>query len=681
MKLNDVVISVMIIGIVLAIILPIGTFFLDFLLIINISLSLLILLTNLYIKRALEFSTFPTMLLFLTLFRISLNISSTKLILGNNGNAGKVIETFGNFVVGQNLVVGFVVFLIIIVVQFLIITKGSERVAEVAARFTLDAMPGKQMAIDADLNSGVISESEAKQRRDEIQREANFYGAMDGASKFVKGDAIVGIIIVLINTVGGLLIGVVGIGGGAGMDINRALEVYVLAVVGDGLVSQIPALLVSTATGVIVTRSASENSFGQEVSKQLLARPYILYILGGLLFLMAFIPGLPKVPLFLMAIGLPLAAYFTLNSRKKKEITEQQDTAEIAAKEKRKPESVTSLLNVDTIEMEFGYGIISMVDTSQGGDLLDRVVMIRRQCALDLGIIVPVVRLRDNIQLKNNQYSIKIKGLEVASGEVMIDHYLALKPADVKTEVKGIETVDPTFGMPAVWITEANREEAELKGYTTIDAPSVISTHLVEIIKRHAHEILGRQQVKTLIDNLKTQQPALVEEVTPKLFSIGEIQKVLANLLKEGISIRDIGTILEILGDYGTIVRDPETLTEYVRQNLKRAITHKFIPDGKARVITLDPTLEHQIAESIHKSEQGSYSVLEPAIIQKILISLKGAVEHFLSLGITPIVLTTPQIRKDFKRLSVQLDPDITVLSYNEIEQHVEIYSDKVVKI
>ncbi len=681
MKANDVIISVMILGIVLAIILPIGTFLLDVLLIINIALSLMILLTNLYIKRALEFSTFPTMLLFLTLFRISLNIASTKLILGNNGDAGKVIETFGNFVVGNNLVVGFVVFLIIIIVQFLIITKGSERVAEVAARFTLDAMPGKQMAIDADLNSGVVSETEAKQRRDDIQREANFYGAMDGASKFVKGDAIVGIIIVLINTVGGLLIGVVGIGGGAGMDINQALEVYVLAVVGDGLVSQIPALLVSTATGVIVTRSASQNSFGQEVSKQLFARPAILFVLGGLLFLFAFIPGLPKVPIFMLAIGLPLAAYFTLNSRKKKEISEQEDTAEIAAKEKRKPESVTSLLNVDTIEMEFGYGIISMVDTSQGGDLLDRVVMIRRQCALDLGIIVPVVRLRDNIQLKNNQYSIKIKGLEVASGEVMIDHYLALKPADVKSEVKGIETVDPTFGMPAVWVTETNREEAELKGYTTIDAPSVISTHLVEIIKRHAHEILGRQQVKTLIDNLKTQQPALVEEVVPKLFSIGEIQKVLANLLKEGISIRDIGTIIEILGDYGTIVRDPETLTEYVRQNLKRAITHKFIPDGKARVITLDPALEHQIAENIHKSEQGSYAVLEPAVIQKILVSLKTAVEHFLSLGITPIVLTTPQIRKDFKRLSLQLDPDITVLSYNEIEQHVEIYSDKVVKI
>ncbi len=681
MKINDVVISVMILGIVFAIILPIGAFLLDMLLIINITLSLFILLTNLYVKKALEFSTFPTMLLFLTLFRISLNIASTKLILGNNGQAGKVIETFGNFVVGNNLVVGFVIFIIIILVQFIIITKGSERVAEVAARFTLDAMPGKQMAIDADLNSGVIDENQAQQRREEIQREANFYGAMDGASKFVKGDAIIGIIIVIINTVGGLLIGVLGIGGGAGMAVDKAVQVYLLAVVGDGLVSQIPALLVSTATGVIVTRSASENSFGQDLSKQLMARPSVLFVLGAMLFLISLIPGLPTIPLLFLAILLPLSAYFTLSARKKKELSVQQDSAEIAAKEKRKPESVTSLLHVDTIEMEFGYGIISMVDTSQGGDLLDRVVMIRRQCALDLGIIVPVVRLRDNIQLKNNQYSIKIKGLEVANGEIMIDHFLALKPADVNSSIKGIETVDPTFGLPAVWITESERENAELKGYTTIDAPSVISTHLIEVIKSHAHELLGRQQVKILLDNLKTQQPALVDEVTPKLFSIGEIQKVLANLLREGISIRDIGTILEILGDYGTIVRDPDTLTEYVRQSLKRAITHRFIPEGKARVITLDPFLEQKIAENIHKSEQGSYLVLEPNVIQKVLASLKKAIEHFLSLGITPIVLTSPQIRKDFKRLTIQLDPDITVLSYNEIEQNVEIYSDKVVNI
>jgi flagellar biosynthesis protein FlhA len=407
----------------------------------------------------------------------------------------------------------------------------------------------------------------------------------------------------------------------------------------------------------------------------------VLFVLGGMLFLLGFIPGLPKFPLFSLAIGLPLAAYLTLNSRKKKELNEIQDDAEIAAQEKRKPESVTSLLQVDTIEMEFGYGIISMVDASQGGDLLDRVVMIRRQCALDLGIIVPVVRLRDNIQLGTNTYCIKIKGLEVASGEIMIDHYLALKPADVDDSIVGIETVDPTFGLPALWITERERENAELYGYTTIDAPSVISTHLIEVIKQHAHELLGRQQVQVLVDNLKQQQPALVDEVTPKLFSIGEVQKVLANLLRENISIRDLGTILEILADYGTLTRDPEILTEYVRRSLKRAITHRFMPEGKARVITLDPSLEQKIAESIKQTEQGSFAILEPSDIQRILINLKRAVEYFLDSGITPIVLTSPVIRKDFKKLTEQLDPDLTVLAYNEIEQNVEIYSDRVVSL
>lgn len=679
MKFRDVIISVAVLFIILLIIVPINPVFLDILLIINITLSLLILLTNLYIKKALEFSTFPTLLLFMTLFRLALNISSTTLILGNGGEAGSVIKTFGGFVVGNNLVVGFVIFIIIVLVQFIVITKGAERVAEVAARFTLDAMPGKQMAIDADLNSGIIDEADAQLRRSEIQREANFFGAMDGASKFVKGDAIIGIIITIINVIGGLLVGTLG---GSGMAMEKVLQVYILAVVGDGLVSQIPALIISTATGVIVTRSASsDNSFGQDVTKQLFAKPSVLFVLGGMLFLLAFIPGLPKVPLFSLAIGLPLVAYFTLNSRKKKEIGEIQDDAEIAAQEKRKPESVTSLLQVDTIEMEFGYGIISMVDASQGGDLLDRVVMIRRQCALDLGIIVPVVRLRDNIQLGTNTYSIKIKGLEVASGEIMIDHYLALKPADVDDSIVGIETVDPTFGLPALWITENERENAELRGYTTIDAPSVISTHLIEVIKQHADELLGRQQVQVLVENLKQQQPALVDEVTPKLFSIGEIQKVLANLLRENISIRDIGTILEMLADYGTLTRDPDMLTEYVRRSLKRAITSRFIPEGRARVITLDPSLEQKIGESIRQTEQGSYAVLEPSDIQKILISLKRAVEYFLDSGITPIVLTSPVIRKDFKRLTEQLDPDLTVLAYNEIEQNVEIYSDRVVSL
>lgn len=677
MKISDALVAIMILAVIIFIIVPLPPAVLDVLLIINISISLLVLLTTLYMKETLEFSTYPTLLLMLTLFRIAMGISSTKLILGNGGEAGNVIHTFGSFVVGSNLVVGIVVFLIIVLVQFIIITKGSERVAEVAARFTLDAMPGKQMAIDADLSSGIIDEMQARERRSSIQKEADFYGAMDGASKFVKGDAILGIIIVVINAVGGIIIGALG----GGMSFDEVISVYTLATVGEGLVNQIPALLVSTATGIIVTRTATENSFSQDLSRQLFGRPTVLFVLGGMLALIGFIPGLPTIPILMLAIGLPLTGYYTLNARRRKEAAEVVDTAEQAAQEKRKPESVTSLLQVDLIEMEFGYGIISLVDASQGGDLLDRVVMIRRQCALELGIIVPVVRLRDNIQLPTNAYCIKIKGLEVARGEVMMDNYLALRPADVEEAIEGIEAIDPAFGLPAVWITESEREKAELKGYTTIDAPSVIATHLMEVIKHHAHELLGRQQVQILIDNLKTQQPALVEEVVPKLFSTGEVQKVLANLLREGVSVRDIASILEILGDYGILTRDTDLLTEYVRQGLKRAITQRFIPGGKAKVITLDPALEQVISENIRQTEHGSYVSLEPVQVQKILMNTKKAVERSISLGTTPVILTSPMVRKHFKQMTQQLDNDLVILSYNELDQNVEIYSDGVVNL
>jgi flagellar biosynthesis protein FlhA len=680
MKASDIVIAIVVLIVIMLIIVPLSPDVLDIMLILNISLSLLIMLITLNTRETLEFSTFPTMLLIMTLLRIGLNISSTRLILGNGGEAGNVIRTFGSFVIGSNLAVGIVIFLIIIVVQFIIITKGAERVAEVSARFTLDAMPGKQMAIDADLSSGIIDETEAQKRRRNIQREADFFGSMDGASKFVKGDAIVSIIITVINILGGILIGATGLGGQT-MDFDQVLQVYTLATVGEGLCAQIPALLISTSTGIIVTRAASDNSFGQDLSKQLFSKPTTLFVLGGMLFLLSLIPGMPMIPLWGLAIGLPLAGYYTLNNRKKKEAEEIRDTAEQTAQEKRKPESVTSLLQVDLIEMEFGYGIISLVDASQGGDLLDRVVMIRRQCALELGIIVPVVRLRDNIQLGTNIYCIKIKGLEVARGEVMLEHFLALKPADLDDPIEGIETVDPAFGLPAVWITESERERAELKGYTTIDAPSVIATHLMEVIKRHAHELMGRQQVQTLIDNIRNTQPALVDEVVPKLFTIGEVQKVLANLLREGISVRDIASILEILGDFGTMTRDIELLTEYVRQNLKRAITQKFMPGGKARVITLDPTLEQLITENIRQTDHGSYVALEPLQIQKILVNLKKAVERSVSLGTTPVILTSPLVRKHFKRLTEQLDTDLVILSYNELEQNVEIFSDGVVNL
>ena len=679
-KKSDIVIAVMVLAVILLIIVPLSPGLMDFFLIANITMSLLILLITLFTKRTLDFSTFPTVLLIVTLFRLALNISSTRLILGNGGDAGDVIRAFGQFVVGGNLVVGLVIFLIIVAVQFIVITKGAERVSEVAARFTLDAMPGKQMAIDADLSSGTINEEQAKERRIDIQREADFYGAMDGASKFVKGDAIIGIIITVINVVGGILVGLLGAGGKA-MPFDQVIEVYTLATVGDGLCSQIPALLVSTATGIIVTRAASKEGFGQDLSKQMFSNPGVFYVLGGMLALISLIPGLPKLPMLILAVALPIIGYTKSSKAKKQEEAEQRDVAETSAQEKRKPESVTSLLHVDLIEMEFGYGLISLVDASQGGDLLDRVVMIRRQCALDLGIIVPIVRLRDNIQLGTREYVIKIKGLDVARGEVMLGHYLALKPEDVDEPIDGIETVEPTFGLPALWIAEEDREKAELKGYTTIDVPSVISTHLMEIIKRHADELLGRQQVQTIIDNLKKQQPALVDEVVPKIFSIGEVQKVLANLLREGVSIRDIASILEILGDYGNLTRDTDLLTEYVRQKLKRAITRNFVPDGRARVITINPEAEKALSGSIRQTDKGAGVAMEPAQLQRFLANLKKAVDHFLSLGLSPMIITSPLIRKHVKNLSSQVFPDLVVLSYNELEQHVEIYSDWTVSI
>ena len=681
-KSTDIIIAVAVLLIVMLIIIPLSTGVLDLFLIINIALSLIVLLTSLFIKETLEFSTFPTLLLLFTLFRIALNINATRLIIGNGGQAGSIIDAFGGIVAGSNLVVGVVVFVIIIIVQFMIITKGSERVAEVAARFALDAMPGKQMAIDADLNTGAITEEQARQRRIDVQRESDFYGSMDGASKFVKGDAIVGILIVVVNLVGGILAGVLGLAGNV-MTFEQAIDVYFRATIGNGLVNQISALLVSTASGIIVTRSSNNESFSATLTTQLFGKPSVLFVIGGMLAMLSFVPGMPTLPLLMFALGLPIAGYYTLNSRKKAEAIAAGTATAAVAEEKRKPESVTSLLQVDLIEMEFGYGIISLVDASQGGDLLDRVVMIRRQCALELGIIVPVVRLRDNIQLPTNGYSVKIKGIEVAGGEVIPDHFMALRPADAEDvdDIDGIETADPAFGLPALWVAESEREKAELYGYTTIDAPSVIATHLMEVIKKHAHELMGRQQVQVLIDNLKAQQPALVEEVVPKLFSVGEVQKVLANLLREGISIRDISSVLEVLGDYGTITRDLDILTEYVRQGLKRAISRKFVPDNKARVITLDAALEQLIADNIRQTDHGSYVALEPVQIQKILFNTKKAVERSVGSGSSPVVLTAPAVRRFFRQIVDQMDTDLVVLSYSELERDVEIFSDGVVGI
>ncbi|HOE57766.1 MAG TPA: flagellar biosynthesis protein FlhA, partial [Bacillota bacterium] len=591
------IIAIAIIAIIMLIVIPVPTSLVDILITMNISLSLVIFLLSMYIKEPLQFSIFPTILLITTLFRLSLNFSTTRLILGK-GYAGKVVNAFGNFVTGSNAVVGFIMFLILVVVQFIVITKGSERVAEVSARFTLDAMPGKQMAIDADLNSGLINELEAKERRKKIQKEADFYGAMDGASKFVKGDAIAGVIITLINITAGFAIGMLQMD----LSFTEALSKFTILTIGDGLVSQIPALLISIAAGMVVTRAASESDLGTDIITQLLSEPKVLYIAAGALLVLAF-TGLPPIPNIILSFFLAFMGYSlhrTIKSTQKEEEIKAQD---IEVEEIRKPENVMTLLQVDPIELEFGYGIIPLADMNQGGDLLDRVVMIRRQCALELGLIVPVIRLRDNIQLKPNDYIIKIKGVEVASGELMFDNYLAMNPGTADGELDGIKTTEPAFGLPAVWINESQKERAEMMGYTVVDPPSVIATHLTEIIKNHAHELLGRQDVQRLVDNIKESYPALVEDVLPKMLSIGDIQKVLANLLKEGISIRDMVTIMETLADYAPVTKDSDMLTEYVRQSMRRSITRRFITDMQVKVVTLDAILEQTIMDSLQQTE------------------------------------------------------------------------------
>ena len=669
MKSGDIAITIGIIFIILMIIIPIPLFLVDILLSLNISLALLILLISMYNKEALDFSVCPSLLLITTLFRLSLNITTTRYIL-SEGNAGQVIEAFGNFVMGGNPVVGFVVFIIIVIVQFMVITKGSERVAEVAARFTLDAMPGKQMAIDADLNSGLIDEREAKNRRLKIQGEADFYGAMDGASKFVKGDAVAGILITLVNVIGGFIIGVLI----QGMPMAEALSRFTILSVGDGLVSQIPALLISTGTGIVVTRATSESNLGRDFIDQLFNNYKIMFIISGVLFFLALTP-LPFIPYMLLSLiflgsGLNMLRRSRIEERAP-EIGEEQDNVE----EIRRPENVLPLLNVDPIELEFGYGIIPLADKSQGGDLFDRLVMIRRQCALELGIVVPMIRLRDNIQLQPNEYVIKIKGVEVSGGEILFDHYLAMNPGIADGEIKGIDTVEPAFGLPAKWIDEKERERAEIFGYTVVDPPSIISTHLTEVIKKHAHELIGRQDVKMLLDNLKETHPTLVDEVIPSLLSIGDIQKVLSNLLREGVSIRNFSNIMEALADYGQVTKDTDMLTEYSRQTMFRSITKQFISRDDAKVITLDPDLERIIMESLQTTETGTYMALDPSISQKLVSSLGKEVEKVLSIGEQPLIVTAPVVRFYFKKFVEQISDDIIVLSYNEIDPKTKIQS------
>jgi len=664
---GDVMVAVGIIFIIIMIIIPVPKPLLDVLLSVNISFALLILLITIYTSNILDFSAFPSILLIATMFRLALNVSTTRYIL-LDGDAGSVIRAFGNFVISGDAVVGFIVFVIIVLINFLVITKGSERVAEVAARFTLDAMPGKQMAIDADLNAGLVSEEEAKIRRKNIQSEADFYGAMDGASKFVKGDAIAGIVITFINIAAGLAMGVIR----QNMDIGTALQAYTILTVGDGLVSQIPALTISTATGIIVTRAASETDLGSDLILQLFGKHRkILFILAGVLFGLGSTP-LPTIPFYMLA-GILIFIGITNKNKVTEEIEEEDEVPEESAEELRNSENVMDLLKVEDIEMEFGYGIIPLADTSQGGDLLDRIVMIRRQIAMELGLIVPMVRLRDNIQLKPNEYIIKIKGVESSRYEILFDHYLAMNPGYVEEDIEGQLTTEPAFGLPARWILEHDREKAEMVGYTVVDPPSVIATHLTEIIKQNAHNLLGRQDVKNLIDNAREEHSAVVEEVIPNMLNLGDIQKVLINLLKEQISIRNMVMILETLADYAKITRDPDILTEYVRQNMVKWITKKYVLTEGLNVITLSSELEQLIMNSIVQSETGSYLNLAPDVVQRMLNSLSNNLEIMMATGDLPIVLTAPIVRIYFKRLTEQLNNDIIVLSYNEIESTVEI--------
>lgn len=677
MRVKDLTVLLGVIGIILMMVVPVSVHVVDVLLIINISLALMILLVAMNTQEALEFSIFPSLLLITTLFRLALNVSTTRNIL-SHADGGKVVETFGGFVAQGNLVVGFVVFLILVVVQFIVITKGSERVAEVAARFTLDAMPGKQMSIDADLNAGMINETQARERRQKIEREADFYGAMDGASKFVKGDAIASIIILIINLVGGLIIGMIY----HGMGIAEAASLFTQMSIGDGLVSQIPALMISTASGLIVTRANSDGNLAADLAGQLLQNPKLLFVVAGTIALLGIATPIGILITFPVAAVLVFGAFRLQKNLNLKQVEDEKAEEQQQIEEVRSPESVISLLQVDPIEFEFGYGLIPLADTQQGGDLLDRIILIRRQCALELGIVVPVIRIRDNIQLKPNEYVIKIKGNSVARGELLLNHYLAMSPGFDDESISGIETMEPAFGLPALWIDDATKERAEMSGYTVVDPPSVVATHLTEIIKRHAHELIGRQETKALVENVRESYPALVDELIPSVVTVGDLQKVLSKLLKEKISVRDLVTIMETLADYGGYTKDHDILTEYVRQALSRQITQQYAGGGDAlKVITVGPSLEKKIAESVQQTDQGSYLALDPSSSQTIFHKLNEQITRAVQGGLQPVILTSPTIRMYLRQLLERTLQDIPVLSYSELEPNVEIQSMGVVNL
>ncbi|KSU62530.1 flagellar biosynthesis protein FlhA [[Bacillus] enclensis] len=677
MSARDLSVLASVILIVAMLIIPFPSWMLSVLIIVNISLALLVLLTSMNMNEPLQFSIFPSLLLLLTLFRLGLNVSTTRSIL-SKGEAGGVVETFGTFVVGGNVLVGLVVFVILIVIQFIVITKGSERVSEVAARFTLDAMPGKQMSIDADLNAGMISEQDARHRRDKISREADFYGAMDGASKFVKGDAIAGIVIVMINLIFGIIIGMTQ----QGLPIGEAATRYSLLTVGDGIVSQIPALLISTATGIVVTRAASEGNLGQDIMNQLLAYPFMLYVAAFTIFMLGVATPINDLLTIPIAAAMAIGGFMLSRTPVESEAETAAMDEEIETEEMKSPESVVNLLNVDPIEFEFGYGLIPLADTNQGGDLLDRIVMIRRQLAIELGLVIPVVRIRDNIQLQPNEYRLKIKGNEMARGELLLDHYLAMSPGVEDDSIEGIDTVEPSFGLPAKWISEDMKEQAEIFGYTVVDPPSVVSTHITEVIKTNAHELLGRQETKQLIDHLQESYPILVEEVTPNPLSVGEVQKVLAKLLKENVSVRNLPVIFETLADFSKMSSDTDLLAEYVRQALARQITNHFVQEnGNLKVVTMSGKAEKLIADSIQQTEHGNYLSMDPTDSQRLLETIASQIEQLSLMEESPIILCSPAVRMYVRQLTERYFPQVPILSYNELEANVEVQSVGVVNV
>lgn len=671
MRREDMVLGAFILVPILCLIIPVPLFLLDLLFALNIALSMIILFNALFSKEPLDMSAFPTLLLLTTLFRLSLNVSSTRNIL-LKADAGNVVDTFGNFVGGGNLVVGAIVFFVLVIMQLLVINKGSERVSEVTARFTLDAMPGKQMAIDADLNTGAITDEEAKERREKIQQESAFFGSMDGATKYVKGDATAGLVITVLNFVGGIAIGVLM----NGMDINAAVQRYSILTIGDGLVSQIPSLMISLSTGILVTKGSKEADVGNILRRQLFSTPKVLNIVGIALIGLGLFTPLNMLVFCAYGIMFLLTARMIANQFEMTETDEAVSEEEESAEEIRRPENVSSLLQVDAIELEFGYGIIPLADVNQGGDLLDRVVMIRRQIALELGCVVPMIRLRDNIQLNPNQYLIKIKGVPVSEGEILFDHYMAMNPGYVEEEISGIPTFEPSYHLPAIWITESQRERAESLGYTVVDPPSIIATHLMEIIRSHLDELLTRQDVHNLIENVKEANETLVSELVPKLLNVGEIQKVLQNLLAEGISIRDLVTIFETLADYAPTTHDTDVLTEYVRQSLKRAISNQYFNNNETTsVVTLDPNVEQVIMDSVKQTEQGAYLALDPDYTNRLMTSLREETDKLEELGRTPIIITSPIVRMYLKKLTQEQFRNLHVLSYNEIDSDVELQS------